>query len=248
MKAFIAILLEMGIRKRPTIFSYWASNSRPIPWFGKMMSRDRFQLLLRFFHLTDNSKLFSPGNEKYDPCAKFQPIVDHANRLFRHYYTPHEHLCIDETLVGTKSHSQLLQYLPSKHHHKWGIKFWMLCDSVVNYCLAFYCYRGAKNKKDKKELQEHGRSFVVVKMRLALGNYFMKGYHVVVDNFFSSVDLARELYKNQTYLTGTLRRNRKNIPIELKEKFGGGEKKYVRSDAILFLGQREKNPKKILFC
>jgi hypothetical protein len=143
-KAFIAILLEMGVTKRLTIFSYWANNSRSIPWCGKMMSRNRFQLLLKFFHLTDNSKLLTPGNEKYDPCAKFQPIVDHANRLFCHHYTPHEHLSVDETLVGIKSHSQLLHYLPNNHHHKWGIKFWMLCDSEVNYCLAFYCYRGAK--------------------------------------------------------------------------------------------------------
>jgi hypothetical protein len=131
MKVFIAIILEMDITKMPTIFSYWANNSRSIPWFGKMMSRNRFQLLLKFSHLTDNSKLLPPGNEKYDPCAKFQPIVDHANRLFHHHYTPHEHLSVDETLVGTKSHSQLLQYLPNKHTHKWGIKFWMLCDSVV---------------------------------------------------------------------------------------------------------------------
>jgi hypothetical protein len=92
MKAFIAILLEMGITKRPTIFSYWANNSRSIPRFGKMISRNSFQLLLKFFHPIDNSKLLTPGNEKYDPCAKFQPINDHANRLFRHHYTPHEHL------------------------------------------------------------------------------------------------------------------------------------------------------------
>jgi hypothetical protein len=162
MKAFIAVLLEMGITKRPTIFSYWANNSRSIPWFGKIMSRNCFQLLLKFFYLTDNTKLLPPGNEKYDHCAEFQPIVDHAN-LFRHHYMPHEHLSVNETLVGTKSHSQLLQYLPNKHHHKWGIKFWMLCDSVVNYCLAFYCYRGAKNKEDRRDLQEHGLSFVVVK-------------------------------------------------------------------------------------
>jgi hypothetical protein len=68
MKAIIAILLEMGITKMPTIFSYWANNSRSIPWFGKMMSRNSFQLLLKFFHITDNSKLSPQGNEKYDLC------------------------------------------------------------------------------------------------------------------------------------------------------------------------------------
>jgi hypothetical protein len=33
MKVFIAIVLEMGITKRPTIFSCWANNSCSIPWF-----------------------------------------------------------------------------------------------------------------------------------------------------------------------------------------------------------------------
>lgn len=50
---------------------------------------------------------------------------------------------VDESLIGTKSHSALTQYLLNKKHHKWGIKFWMLCDSVIYYCLEFYCYRGA---------------------------------------------------------------------------------------------------------
>jgi hypothetical protein len=80
----------------------------------------------------------------------------------------------------------------------------------MNYCLAFYCYRGAKNKEDKKDLQEHGLSFVVVTNLLKIGNYFMKGYHVVADNFFSCVDLARELYKKQTFLTGIERTFPKN--------------------------------------
>lgn len=42
MKAFVAVLLEMGITKRPTMFSYWAENSRSIPWFSKMFPRNRF--------------------------------------------------------------------------------------------------------------------------------------------------------------------------------------------------------------
>ncbi|XP_011629833.1 piggyBac transposable element-derived protein 4-like [Pogonomyrmex barbatus] len=32
MKAFIAVLLEMGITRRPSIRSYWSENSRNIPW------------------------------------------------------------------------------------------------------------------------------------------------------------------------------------------------------------------------
>jgi len=35
MKAFIAVLLEMGITRKPKIYSYWTKNSRSILWFKK---------------------------------------------------------------------------------------------------------------------------------------------------------------------------------------------------------------------
>lgn len=62
MKAFVAVLLEMGITKRPSINSYWRKSSRSIPWFGKMFARDRFQSILKFFHLVDNNILASSGH------------------------------------------------------------------------------------------------------------------------------------------------------------------------------------------
>jgi hypothetical protein len=101
-----------------------------------MFSRYRFQLLLKFFHLVNKDNLSPPGHPDYDTCAKFDPIAEDANRVFKYHYTPHQHLSVDEYLIGTKSHSALTQYLPNKKHHKWGIKFRMLCDSVIHYCLV----------------------------------------------------------------------------------------------------------------
>jgi hypothetical protein len=91
--------------------------------------------------MVNNSNLPAPVEPGYDPCAKFQPLVDHVNRVFRHHYTPHQQLIVDESLLGTKSHTQLMKYLPNKHHHCWWIKLWMLYDSVTNYCVAFLSAR-----------------------------------------------------------------------------------------------------------
>lgn len=179
MKAFIATILNMGLVRKPTIQSYWSTKSSlQTPWFGKMFSRNRFECLLQFFHIVDNSTLAKPGDPNYDPCAKFNPLLDHANRIFRTYYTPHREISIDESLVGTKSHSQIMQYLPNKHHHRWGIKMWMLCDSVSRYCLAFFCYKGNKNKR-----KSTGLPFKVVTKLLEIGQYLRKGYHLFLDNF-----------------------------------------------------------------
>ncbi|XP_017756228.1 PREDICTED: piggyBac transposable element-derived protein 4-like [Eufriesea mexicana] len=174
MKAFLSVLLEMGITKRPTMFSYWAENSRSIPWFSKMFSRNRFQLILRCFHLVDNKECFPPGHEKYDSSIKFMPIVEHANRVFKLYYKPHKELSIDESLVGTLCHSNMMQYMPNKKHHRWGIKFWMFCDVVSKYCLSFYCYKGAKEKSDTTKSREHGLGYEVVVNLLEQNQYLNK--------------------------------------------------------------------------
>lgn len=240
-KGFIAVLLNMNLIRRPTIASYWSTSpSQNFPWFSRMFSRNRFQLLLRFFHLTDNRNIPDPGQPNYDPCARMEPLVDHANRLFRHHYTPHQQISIDESLIGTKNHTQLMQYLPNKHHHRWGIKLWMLCDSVTNYCLAFSIYRGAKTDEDKAEIQEHGLAYTVVMKLLQMGNYLSKGYHVFIDNFFTSIPLAKALYEVKTFITGTIRRNRKYLPTNFKNKFQVGEKKYFRRGPMLALAMREK--------
>ncbi|PNF19106.1 hypothetical protein B7P43_G09791 [Cryptotermes secundus] len=229
MKAFVAVLLEMGITRRPSIMSYWTTNSRCIPWFGKMFSRNRFQLILKFLNVTNNSDLFPPSHKNYNPCAKFQPLVDHANKLFHQYYTPHEHLSIGAAFVGTNT-----------QHHKCRIKMWMLCDSVVPYCLAFYCYPGTKTREVKENIQKHGLGYVVVNDLLNVGGYLMKGFHVVLDSFFTSFQLAHYLYKKCTFLTGSLKRNRRHVPQELRENFDVGHIKYYRSKEILLAGYREK--------
>ncbi|PNF29783.1 hypothetical protein B7P43_G10690 [Cryptotermes secundus] len=219
LKGFIACLLNMAIKRQPTISSYWSTSpSQNVPWFRNMFSRDRFQLILKFFHLVDNKNLAGPRQPGYDPCAKFQPLIDQANSLF--HYVPHQQLSVDESLVGTTNHTQLMQYLPNKHHHRWGIRLWMLCDSVSKYCVSFFLYiGGAKNGENTSE----------------------KGYHIFMDNFFMSIPLAKELYKLQTFITGTIRRNRKWLPAAFGNKFQVGQTQYFCSGPILSVGYHEKN-------
>lgn len=244
-RAFIIVIVNMGIIRKPTIESYWSKTEHfSTPWFGKMFSRNRFQLLLKFFHLIDNSKLSPPGSSDYDPSARFQPLLDHANRIFRQHYIPHQQLSIDESLVGTKCHTQLLQYMPNKHHHKWGIKFWMICDSISRYCLGFFVYKGAKSLEEKTAIKSNGLAYTVVMKLLQLGNYLNKGYHIYIDNFFTSIPLAKHLYSLGTYVTGTIRKNRKGIPEALKTKFKTISNRYFRLGSLLLIGSKQKKSQK----
>ncbi|KAG8331337.1 zinc finger protein [Homalodisca vitripennis] len=232
----------MGLINKPTLKSYWSTDmTQNTPWFGQMFSRNRFECIHMFFHLTDNSKLAKNTDPDYDPTAKFQPAITHANNVSRHHYIPNKQLSIDESLVGTKNYTRLLQYLPNKHHHKWGIKLWVICDSITNYCLGFTCYKGASFSDDREEIKKYGLGYYVVMKLMQMGNYLNKGFHLFVDNFYTSFGLIQDLYRKQTFLTGTIRRNRKNLPNDVKRKFAVGEKKYYRSDYILTLAYREKS-------
>jgi hypothetical protein len=140
----------MGIIKKPTIATYWSTlYSQATSWFWK--TRHCFSHLLRFFHLINGEGLSGPREPNYDPCARYQPLVGPANRVFMHHYTPHQEISVDESLVDIKNKTRLMKYLPKKLHHHWGIKFWM---SVSNYCLGFFAYRGARSQEDKENVQK----------------------------------------------------------------------------------------------
>jgi hypothetical protein len=121
----------------------------------------------------------------------------------------------------------------------------MLCDTVTNYCLAFFVYRGAKRTEDKDAIQKYGLAHTVVMKLLKMGNYIFKGYHVFMDKFFMTVPLAELLYKLSTYVTGTIRINRKFLPQAFQNKFEVGEKKYfwkVRFLLLLFVKKKSRLP------
>lgn len=239
MKAFVAIILNMGLIRKPTIFSYWSTtSSQATPWFPSLMPRERFQLIMKFFQLV-RTPMPVPGDPDYNPCARFDPIVQVANETFKQYYVPRKELSVDESLIGTKNKTQLMQYLPNKHHHKWGIKLWMLCEAATAYVYAFYVYRGKRDNVDDTNLSHK----VVIKI-LEMANLLRKGYHVFIDNFFTGIALARELLTKRTYVTGTIRRNRKGLPVGLKKQLKPGEMSYFRKDELLGVAYRQKKSQK----
>jgi hypothetical protein len=143
MKRFLACILNMVIIKKPTICTILVHSLVPS---HPMICENVYQASL---FLLVNKGLPGPEEPDSDPCARYQPLVDHANRVFRHHYTPHHEISVDESLVSTKYKTSLMQYSLNKHHHHWGIQFWMFCDPVSNYCLGVFTYREARSQEDK---------------------------------------------------------------------------------------------------
>ena len=56
MRVFLAMVIAMGLVVQMDISEYWSTSEvTATPFFASCMSRDRFWLLMSFFHLADNT-------------------------------------------------------------------------------------------------------------------------------------------------------------------------------------------------
>ena len=130
--AFVALQLLMGVKQLPEIQSYWSTDPKlQSPIFGKTMSRNRFQGILRCIHFVDNKKDFV--NAESDRLWKVRPLLNHFNSVMQ-LYTPGPNLAIDEQNVLWRGRLLFRQYLPGKRH-KYGIKLYLICESGTGIAL-----------------------------------------------------------------------------------------------------------------
>jgi hypothetical protein len=113
-------------------------------------------------------------------------------------------------MVGFKGRLSFLQYLPRKPT-KWGMKAFVLADSSNGYVYNWKLYTG----KDKSlPLGEQSYPHAVV-LDLLKG-LERRGHHVYVDNYYTSPALFSDLRDRGFGACGTVRANKRGLPIEMK--------------------------------
>lgn len=81
-RKFLAILIHIGLVKKPLLSDYWATDiTVASPFAKKLMTRDRFKAILAFFHLNDNTSFIPRGQDGHDPLHKIRPFFDHLNKV-----------------------------------------------------------------------------------------------------------------------------------------------------------------------
>ncbi|XP_025205105.1 piggyBac transposable element-derived protein 4-like [Melanaphis sacchari] len=204
MTKFIGLLLWMGVVKYPTISDYWSKAERyENNVASKIMSRNKFELILRFWHFADNET-----SDRSDRLYKIRNILDKINFNFDHLLTPGEIIAVDESMIPFRGRLKFRQYIPSKRH-KYGVKLFKVCD-VNGFTFKIIIYEG----KQSIAGQSLGETIVLSLCE----KYLEEGRTVVTDNFYTSVPLAKKLLKKKTHLVGTLRKNRRYLPKEVITK------------------------------
>ena len=227
-RQLIGLCLQMGVVKLPSLRDYWSTRfalgSNAIA--GKVMSRKRFEKLMNSLHFADNHN--SDGDKLY----KIKKLLQLFNDSCEKSYHPGKTIAIDESMVPFRGRIGFRQYIPSKKH-KYGIKLFKLC------CKGGYTWR-TKIYAGKEPFHDGPVADSVV-LELMKG-LLDKGRQLCTDNWYSSVGLAKKLLQRSTNLIGTLRKNRKGTPTEVKgRKLKRGEI-YFRQNrsGILVLKWRDK--------
>ena len=239
MKAFIALLLLLGLTKRSSFGLYWSTDDYiEMPGFRRIMPRDRFLAILTFFHLVDNTLNVPRDDPQHDKAFKVRSFVNMIIPAWQNHYTPGKELSIDESMIPFKGRSNIIQYMPAKPT-KWGLKAWGLAEASTGFMWHWKLYLGKENQNVRQEVGLAHR--VVTELAEPL---YDKGHVIYMDNFFSSKDLYQELADNQMGACGTLRINRRGIPDRLKQsKPKAGEPPLtVKEGNTMYMAWFDKRP------
>ncbi|XP_015774285.1 PREDICTED: piggyBac transposable element-derived protein 4-like [Acropora digitifera] len=206
-KRMIAILIYFGlVRVGHSIQWYWSTATLFHGlWARACMDRTRLKALMAMLCVVD------PGNEvEGDKLRKVKPLLDIFKQKFQELYQPRQNVAIDERIVKSKHRSGIKQFNKDKPT-RWGIKLWVLADSSNGYTIDFNVYVG---KAEGRNVSAKGLGYDVV-MKL-MDPYFNQGYHLYVDNFYTSVTLFKDLFAHGVRATGTIREIKRDFPENLK--------------------------------
>ena len=96
MRKFVAVVIQMGIDKRPSINKYWSGSAQySTPWFRSMFARERFELL---YH----TSMLHASELNAEKIQKILPFLNTLVRNFQEVFYPFRNVSIDEMVVGFK--------------------------------------------------------------------------------------------------------------------------------------------------
>ncbi|CAH2008058.1 unnamed protein product [Acanthoscelides obtectus] len=174
------------------------------PIFRATMSKNMFSLLIKNLRLDDNAT-----RKKRKELDKFCAIRDIWERYVencRNNYTPSEYVTVDEQLIGFRGCCPFRMYIPNKPD-KYGIKIMMLCDAKTFYMFSAIPYIGEKDRPTNLPLPTE----YVLKLSEPIHK---TNRNITVDNWFSSMDMAKSLKEVGITFVGTLWKNKPEISTQ----------------------------------
>ena len=206
---FLCILLINALHPYPEYSYYWGSSAFfSMGCIKAMMSLNRFQQILRYFHCSDNSK----SNNENDLYAKVRPFLDILVPLWKKNYNVHCEISGDEQYIKFHGACQITNIVRRKPHIKLGIRIDTVSDGRTAYIYAVHLPK----EKTGLKIEE-----VMFNLLDGLEN---KNHWFFCDNLYTSTRFFNKLLVNGIYATGTCRTNKwRGFPTEIDQKKVSGK-------------------------
>ncbi|XP_014486513.1 PREDICTED: piggyBac transposable element-derived protein 4-like [Dinoponera quadriceps] len=227
---FFGILLIMGIVKVPDIRLYWSQNDiYANARIKNAMKRDRFIFILKYLHFSDNTTARTE-----DRLYKIRNVFEAIVHTFKSTIKPGKNIVIDESMIPWRGRLIFRQYIPGKRH-KYGIKAYKLC-LPEGYTYNMEIYAG-KNAEPIAKTHSHD---VVIKL---IRDLLFEGRILFTDSFYTSIPLAEELLQKKTFICGTIKKNKKHLPPQSKQKqVRGSIISFENHKGVKFMKWTDKRP------
>lgn len=231
LKCFIAIFLLPGYNKMSRRRMYWEkapdTNNGLVP---NAMRRNRFDDIFHNLHFSNNNKL--DNSDKY---AKIRPLITMINTRFLMHAPRKNFFSIDEYMVPYYGKHGCKQFIRGKPIG-FGFKVWV-GKLRLGYALWISSYQGKDTGFNQTDVVLGGS--VILAYANQIINNQPAPYHLVFDNFFTSVTLLEKLKSIKICATGTIRSNRvMKCPIDfekMKKQPRGSSCSFASNNAIFFL-------------
>ena len=203
----------------------------PLIYFRSVFSRDCFLQIFRLLRVCNPSLPASAPKG-----SRIQPLLNILSPLFASNYSPGREVAVDEAMISFKGRVSFKQYVKGKPT-PWGIKAYVLADSRTGYVHQLRLYFGKNTDIIRGHLLHTTRVVCTLTQPLA-----GKGHAVYCDRFYTSPELALELEKQGTLVTGTLTINRRGLPKAIKgcASLSRGSTRAFKSGRLLVLQWRDK--------
>nr|XP_023699516.1 piggyBac transposable element-derived protein 4-like [Paramormyrops kingsleyae] len=238
----------MAMMKLDHVRDYWRRNNIfSVIFPAQVMSRDRYQTISWNVHLSDPDEdrlnYAKKGTSDHDKLFQIKPLMYTIQNACMAFYHPRRSLSVDERMVPCKGHTSMTQYMKNKPT-KWGFKLFVLADSSNGYTVDFAVYTG-------KNIFPTGQGLSYDSVMSLINKRFLgSGYHVYMDNFYTSPKLFKDLFARKFPACGTYRENRKDCPRSavnaLTKESPRGTYRWMRDGPLLFV--KWKDTREVSIC
>jgi hypothetical protein len=235
-RALFGLLFLSGLFRsaHENVRNLFATDGTGRDVFRATMSVTRFSFLI--YNLRFDNKTSRESRKQLDKLAAISEIWNLFVDNCINNYNLSECVTVDEMLRAFRGRCGFKQYMPKKPA-KYGIKIFILCDAQSNYIHNAIIYKGRALPGDpvntglsKNVVLDlagnyhnlYSLIYIVVNRDLKIkiivfyftANLYESGRNITCDNWFTTFPLCEELLSKKLTLVGTLKSNKKEIPIE----------------------------------